>query len=124
MQARAAGCAWCDLEVETLRELPGKSVDGYAVPGKILLSMHDFRKTPEFPKKLTVPAMGGATAIKVATMARSLSDSARVLRLAHNSHDVVATLIAVAPPMAGTVSFLGNSGVFRRSCIESRIFPG
>jgi len=90
MQARAAGCAWCDLEVETLRELPGKSVDGYAVPGKILLSMHDFRKTPEFPKKLTVPAMGGATAIKVAAMARSLSDSARILRLAHNSHDVVA----------------------------------
>src|SRR5260370_38923074 len=90
MQARAAGCAWCDLEVETLRELPGKSVDGYAVPGKILLSMHDFRKTPEFPKKLAVPAMGGATAIKVAAMARSLSDSARILRLAHNSHDVVA----------------------------------
>src|ERR1700757_1204050 len=90
MQAREAGCTWCDLEVETLRELPGKSVHGYAVPGKILLSMHDFRRTPAFPKKLTVPSMGGATAIRVSAMARSLSDSARILRLAHNSHDVVA----------------------------------
>jgi len=90
MQAREAGCAWCDLEVETLRELPGKSVHGYAVPEKVLLSMHDFRRTPAFPKKLTVPATGGARAIKVAAMARSLSDSARILRLARSSRDVVA----------------------------------
>jgi 3-dehydroquinate dehydratase/shikimate dehydrogenase len=90
IQAREAGCAWCDLEVETLRELPGKSVDGYAVPEKVLLSMHDFRRTPVFPKKLTVPATGGARAIKVAAMARSISDSARILQLARNSRDVVA----------------------------------
>jgi len=90
MQAKDAGCAWCDLEVETLRELPGKSVHGYAVPGKVLLSMHDFRKTPVFPKKLTVPAEGGASAIKVAAMARSVEDSARILRLARTSRDVVA----------------------------------
>jgi 3-dehydroquinate dehydratase / shikimate dehydrogenase len=90
MQAKEAGCAWCDLEVETLRELPGKSVRGYAVPEKVLLSMHDFRKTPAFPKNLTVPAAGGANAIKVAAMARSLADSARILRLARESRDVVA----------------------------------
>ena len=90
MQAKEAGCAWCDLEVETLRELPGKSVRGFAVPEKVLLSMHDFRKTPVFPKKLTVPAGGGANAIKVAAMARSLMDGARMLRLARTSRDVVA----------------------------------
>ena len=90
MQAKEAGCAWCDLEVETLRELPGKSVRGYAVPEKVLLSMHDFRKTPAFPKKLTVPDGGGANAIKVAAMARSLMDGARILRLARTSRDLVA----------------------------------
>lgn len=90
MQAREAGCAWCDLEVETLRELPGQSVDGYALPGKVLLSMHDFRQTPHFPKKLSVPAAGGARAIKVAAMARSVGDSARILELARRSRDVVA----------------------------------
>jgi len=90
MKAKEAGCAWCDLEVETLRELPGQSVDGYAVPGKVLLSMHDFRRTPALPKKLTVPATGGASAIKVAAMARSVGDSARILQLARRSRDVVA----------------------------------
>ena len=90
MQAREAGCTWCDLEVETLRELPGRSMHGYAVPEKVLLSMHDFRRTPAFPKKLTVPASGGAKAIKVAAMARSVSDSARILKLARSSRDVVA----------------------------------
>jgi len=28
IQAREAGCQWCDLEVETLRKLPGQSVRG------------------------------------------------------------------------------------------------
>ena len=90
MKAREAGCAWCDLEIETLRELPGKTVRGYAIPEKVLLSMHDFRKTPKFPKRLRLPARGGANAIKVAAMARSLQDSARTLRVARNSRDVVA----------------------------------
>jgi 3-dehydroquinate dehydratase/shikimate dehydrogenase len=90
MQAKEAGCGWCDLEVETLRELPGKSVRGYPVPEKVLLSMHDFRKTPAFPKKLAARATGGANAIKVAAMARNVADSARMLRLARESRDVVA----------------------------------
>lgn len=89
-KARGAGCAWCDLEVETLRELPGKTVHGYAVPEHVLLSMHDFRRTPKFPKSLSVPASGGARAIKAAAMARSLQDSARMLHLARRSRDVVA----------------------------------
>src|SRR5260221_6105201 len=63
MQAREAGCAWCDLEVETLREMPGKSVHGYAVPEKVFLSMHEFRRTPAFPKKLGAASKGGAKAI-------------------------------------------------------------
>ncbi len=90
LKAKEAGCAWCDLEVETLRELPGKSVQGYAVPERVLLSMHDFRRTPKFPPRLTVPTLGGARAVKAAAMARSLQDSARTLRLARTSRDVVA----------------------------------
>ncbi len=90
MKAREAGCTWCDLEIETLRELPGKTVRGYAVPEKVLLSMHDFRRTPKFPKRLAVPESGGANAIKVAAMALTLQDSARTLHLARKSRDVVA----------------------------------
>src|SRR5690242_21795271 len=45
-RARAAGCAWCDLEVETLRRLRGKSLRDLGLPPKILLSLHDFLSIP------------------------------------------------------------------------------
>src|SRR4030081_3186403 len=35
IQAREAGCQWCDLEVETLRKLPGQSVREDPVPRRV-----------------------------------------------------------------------------------------
>lgn len=90
MKARDAGCQWCDLEIETLRELPGATVRGYAVPEKVLLSIHDFRRTPRLTKKLSVPPHGGVDGVKVAAMARSIGDSVRLLQWARKSHHAVA----------------------------------
>jgi len=90
MKAREAGCQWCDLEVETLRELPGESVRGYSVPPKVLLSIHDFRRTPRLPKKARIPVRGGVDGVKIAAMARSIADSARLLKLARGARQVVA----------------------------------
>src|SRR6266850_1260610 len=45
-QAREAGCLWCDLEIETLRKLPAKSIRQYSLPQRILLSVHDFDGMP------------------------------------------------------------------------------
>src|SRR5262250_2253744 len=78
-QAREAGCQWCDLEIETLRELPGETVREYAVPEKVLLSIHDFRRTPRLTKKVNVNPSGGVDGVKVAAMASSISDSVRLL---------------------------------------------
>ncbi len=90
MQARTAGCSWCDLEIETLREMLQESVRGFAVPPKVMLSMHDFRRTPVLPKKLKLPANGGADAIKIAAMANTIADSVRLLKLARGSQRVIA----------------------------------
>ena len=89
-KANEAGCAWCDLEIETLREMPGKTVESCGLPERVLLSIHDFRRTPKLPAKLKLAARGGATAVKVAAMARKLSDSSRLLRLPRGSQKVVA----------------------------------
>jgi 3-dehydroquinate dehydratase / shikimate dehydrogenase len=89
-QAREAGCAWCDLEVETLEELPGETVRGYPVPEKVLLSFHDFRKTPRLPKRVSLPAGAGVDALKIAGMAQTISDSQRLLRTLRGSRNVVA----------------------------------
>lgn len=90
MKAKEAACEWCDLEIETLRELPGRSVQGYAVPPRVLLSIHDFRRTPKLLGKVKIPARGGVAAVKVAAMARSLSDSVRLMRLARGEQHFVA----------------------------------
>lgn len=90
MKAREAGCQWCDLEVETLRELPEQSVRGFAVPGKVMLSLHDFRRTPALPKRLLVAGHGEGDALKIAAMAQTIGDCVRLLKLAKNSRRVVA----------------------------------
>jgi 3-dehydroquinate dehydratase/shikimate dehydrogenase len=89
-QAKAAGCGWCDLEIETLQELADKSVRGYQLPPKVLLSIHDFRRTPALPKKVKIAAHGGPDAVKIAAMSQRLSDSIRLLRLARGTGKVVA----------------------------------
>src|SRR5579871_3617132 len=80
MQAREAGCAWCDLEIETLRELPGQSVQGHPLPERVLLSYHDFQKMPRIAGKVNVPRGAGVDAVKIAGMARTIGDSVRLLR--------------------------------------------
>lgn len=87
-KAREAGCQWCDLELESLLELPEKSLRGYALPGKVLLSLHDFKRTPKLPKKMSVPA-AEFDAIKIAAVANSIADSVRLLKLAGRSGRVV-----------------------------------
>src|SRR5467141_4852186 len=90
IQAREAGCQWCDLEVETLRKLPGQSVREYPVPSRVMLSVHDFERTPNLPRSINPPAHGGVDAVKIAAETRSIRDSVRLLRLARRSKMLVA----------------------------------
>ena len=90
IQAREAGCQWCDLEVETLLKLPGQSVREYPVPPRVLLSVHDFERTPDLPRSMNPPAHGGVDAVKIAVEARTIHDSIRLMRLARSSKSFVA----------------------------------
>jgi len=89
-QAREAGCTWCDVEVETLRELPDRTVNGYGVPSKVLLSVHDFKATPALAREMNVAAHGGVTAMKIAARANTIADSLRLLGLARRWTNFVA----------------------------------
>jgi 3-dehydroquinate dehydratase/shikimate dehydrogenase len=82
-RAREAGCGWCDLEVESVRDLPGRSVQAArkaGAPRRVLLSMHDFARTPGLPHSLASAPYGEADAVKVAAHAPSLGDGLRLLR--------------------------------------------
>jgi 3-dehydroquinate dehydratase/shikimate dehydrogenase len=95
IKARDAGCTWCDLEVETLRELPGESARGFNLPANVLISLHDFHNTPPLPKNLQPSKRAGAAAIKLAAMSRTLEDSARLLKGAHSSGKAAGHIVTV-----------------------------
>jgi 3-dehydroquinate dehydratase / shikimate dehydrogenase len=88
--ARQAGCAWCDVEIETLRELPDQSVREYAVPRSVMLSVHDFKRTPVLPRTLSAGVHGEADAVKIAAYAKTPGDGLRLLQPAKNSRNFVA----------------------------------
>jgi len=89
-QAAAAGCLWCDLEVESLRKLPRNSIRQYSLPRRILLSIHDFQRIPPLQPALETRWRGEVDAIKVAGAARTIADSARLLRFAATLGNCVA----------------------------------
>jgi 3-dehydroquinate dehydratase/shikimate dehydrogenase len=90
MRARDAGCSWCDVEIETLGELPNHSLRVYAVPQKILLSVHDFDGMPALPRAVSAPRHGEVDSVKIAAMTHTIADSLRLLRLAQRSRNFVA----------------------------------
>jgi 3-dehydroquinate dehydratase / shikimate dehydrogenase len=92
MEARRAGCSWCDVEIETERELPDQSIREYAVPPRVMLSMHDFERTPKLPQSVSCPECGEGEvdAVKIAAHARTIQDSVRLLHLARRSRCFVA----------------------------------
>ena len=90
VQAREAGCSWCDLEIETLRELPGKSMRELGLPPHILLSLHDFHRVPARLKFVHFAAHPEADALKMAAHASTIGDSLGLLRLTRRSPNLVA----------------------------------
>jgi len=90
IRAREAGCQWCDIEIETLRKLPDQAPREYAVPPRIMLSIHDFQRTPKLTRSVHLPAHSEVDAIKIAARARTTLDSVRLLRWARHSEDCIA----------------------------------
>ena len=123
MKAKEAGCIWCDLEIETLRELPENSVEGYAIPPKVLLSFHDFRRTPRSLSAPRIPKHGGVDAIKVAAMSQNLADSLRVLRLARGSRQVVAIPMGEVG-LPGRILSLRSGGALVYAPVAEATAPG
>lgn len=94
VRAVDAGCAWCDVEIETAVKLPPGALRALLRPAKILLSFHDFQKTPrglvakrEMLRRVRRSDTG---AVKVATKAKTLAEGLRVMSLARGQRNVVA----------------------------------
>ena len=88
-QAAQAGCVWCDLEIETLRRLPVRSLRRHGLPRRILLSLHDFKRVPPLASFLPGRRHPGVDAVKIAAAPRTIDQSVRLLRFAARSPNCV-----------------------------------
>jgi 3-dehydroquinate dehydratase / shikimate dehydrogenase len=90
-QAVAAGCQWCDVEIETAEQLAAGQLKIKLDPARLLLSAHDFRRLPRnLPALLRLLDGFGGDAVKVAATCRGLADVRRLLDLTRGRRDVVA----------------------------------
>jgi 3-dehydroquinate dehydratase/shikimate dehydrogenase len=89
-RAAEAGCLWCDLEIETLRQLPRNSIRQHSLPKRVLLSVHDFERMPSLNPAVAARWREDVDAIKVAGEARTVADSVRLLRFAADQRNCVA----------------------------------
>jgi 3-dehydroquinate dehydratase/shikimate dehydrogenase len=89
--AREVGCSWCDLEIETLRQLaPSTALSELGLPPRILLSLHDFQRLPPRLHSIHSASHPDVHALKIAAQAQTIGDSLRLLRLARRVPNLVA----------------------------------
>jgi len=82
-QAVERGCSWCDVEMETASRFRAKVLRALLGPVKLIISFHDFRRTPRKLTRLVRHLESwGADAVKVSAQAKDLGDALRVLSLA------------------------------------------
>ena len=123
IQAREAGCQWCDLEMETFRELPEGFVRQYPIPSKILVSIHDFEETPGLPRRFRVSSKGQMDALKIAVTANTIGDSVAVLEVARRSRGLVAVPMGEAG-LPARVLALREGSELAYAPVETPTAPG
>jgi 3-dehydroquinate dehydratase/shikimate dehydrogenase len=123
-EAIRAGCAWYDLEIETLRQCPPELVDVLLGDGKQLASAHFFRGMPANLSRVAAELTRyRPEAIKVAAQCDSLADSQKLLEFARKRRDVVAVPMGDVSLPARFLALRGK-GAFAYAPVENATAPG
>ncbi|MFZ0962751.1 MAG: shikimate dehydrogenase [Terriglobia bacterium] len=75
-----AGCQWVDVEIESMRK-GGVALLRELRPAKVIVSYHDFQKTPSLTKTYGRLVRLPVQVVKIATHARGLRDNLQIRRL-------------------------------------------
>jgi 3-dehydroquinate dehydratase / shikimate dehydrogenase len=123
-EAIHAGCAWYDLEIETVRQCPPQLIYALLGEGRQLRSAHFFRGMPAgLPRVASELRRYRPDAIKIAVRCDSLADAREMLDFARSQRDIVAVPMGeVALP----VRFLALRGkrAFCYAPVENATAPG
>lgn len=125
MDAAAAGCNWCDIELPAARRLSEiQRAELRGAGARLLISFHDFRRTPrDLAAVISRLDRCDGDAIKIATQCNSLSDSARVLATARGRSDVVAVPMGEAG-FAGRILALRSGSALAYASVKQATAPG
>lgn len=123
-QAVAAGCGWCDVEIETAEKIAAADLRRALSPARVMISHHDFRKTP---KNLAGIARqlrrAGGNAAKIAAQCQCVSDSVRICELARGKRNVVAVPMGEIG-LAGRVLSLRAGSALAYAAVQQSTAPG
>jgi 3-dehydroquinate dehydratase / shikimate dehydrogenase len=123
-RAAVAGCRWCDVEIETAKNVSTAHLRAALSPARLLISHHDFQRTPpglaEIARRLR---RRGGDAIKIATQCNSIAESIRVCGLAR------ANCTTIGIPMgefglAGRVLSLRAGSALAYAAVDQSTAPG
>lgn len=122
--AAAAGCAWCDVEIETAERFRGEALRSALHPARLLVSYHNFRRPPGDLRRLCKRLeAAGADAVKIAAQCRTLRDSLRVLCVARGRRNVIAVPMGeVALP--ARVLALREGSALAYAAVDQATAPG
>jgi len=88
--AAGSGCAWCDLEIETVERLNPATLRKTLGDVRLIISSHDFARTParlgELRRRLEA---AGGDVVKIACLTRHYRELVRLLRAAHGRRNVI-----------------------------------
>jgi 3-dehydroquinate dehydratase/shikimate dehydrogenase len=123
-EAVRAGCAWYDLEIETLRHCPPEVVDVLLGDAKQLASAHFFRGMPESLSQVAAELRRyRPDAIKIAAQCDSLADSRKLLAFARKQRNIVAVPMGDVSLPARFLALRGK-GAFAYAPVENATAPG
>ncbi|MBI2956580.1 MAG: shikimate dehydrogenase [Acidobacteria bacterium] len=109
--AAHAGCAWVDVDAETLEAFPPALRAALLPPARRIVSLHDFRRTPpRLPRLYQRLRRLGADVVKIAVTPRRQRDNLALLELARRHRRRV---IAVG---MGTVGFPARVLALQAGC--------
>jgi 3-dehydroquinate dehydratase/shikimate dehydrogenase len=96
-----AGCQWVDVEIESV-DRAGKSLVRQFQPAKVIVSYHNYRRTPTLGAIHRRLARLPVQVVKIASLARELQDNLRIHRLVSRRRRRNPRLVSLA---------LGPSGI-------------
>jgi 3-dehydroquinate dehydratase/shikimate dehydrogenase len=122
-----AGCHWVDIEVESIEEA-GSSLLRQFQPARVIVSYHDYHKTPPLGPLYRQLARLPVDMIKVATHAQGLRNNIQIRQLLRTYHHQSPKLVAVGMGASGIPSrllaLLWGSAITYASAGNHAVVPG